>query len=142
MAVVPMVVTTARLFRLKPEAQSIDSIRKAAGPTDVADELPWTWCYHPSTGEVLDHNHDEIDMWKAGHKGLRWRGLEDQLAHLWAGLHWALVVNINSLGDAVTALQQAFADLPKDFSRNRELDALMRVRASARRKRKVKKRAI
>jgi hypothetical protein len=137
-----MVVTTAWLFRLKPEARSIDSIRKATSPTDVADELPWTWCYHPSTGEVLDHNHFEIDNWKTEHKGLRWRGLEDQLAHLWTGLHWALVVNINSLGDAVTELQQAFADLPKDFSRNRELDALMRARVSAQRKLKAGKRTV
>lgn len=112
-AVVPMVVTTARLFRLKPEVQSIDRIRKATAPTDVADELPWTWYYHPAAGEVLDHNHCEIDKWKTEHKGLRWQGLEDQLAHLWTGLHWALVVNINSLGDAVTALQRGLRRPPK-----------------------------
>jgi hypothetical protein len=141
-AVVPAIVTTAKLFRLKPEIQSLDSIRQASMPRDIADELPWTWCYYASRGSVLDHNHFEIDLWKKENKGLRWPGLDDQLASLWCGLHWVLVVNIDNLGQAAAELRQAFIDLPKDFSRNRQLLALMNSEsAKARRRRRAKKAA-
>lgn len=55
--------------------------------------------------------------------GLRWRGLDDRLAHLWTGLHWALVVNIDGLAAVASAIRETFLKLPKDFGRNRELIA-------------------
>lgn len=132
-AVIPVVVTSARLFRMKPEVQRIETIRHAGSPTDIADELQWTWCYYPASGDLLDHNHAAIDLWKATHKGLRWPGLADRLAHLWTGLHWALVVNIDSLADATSAVRRSFAGLDKNFSRNGRLEALMNRLASQRR---------
>jgi len=44
-ALIPVVVTNAELFRLKPEIKDLDIIRKASGPPDVADSVDWTWCY-------------------------------------------------------------------------------------------------
>lgn len=136
----PMVVTSARLFRLKPDVQRIDTIRQAGSPADVADELPWTWCYYPASGEVLDHNQFAIDLWESTHKGLRWPGLDDRLAHLWTGLHWVLVVNIEGLADAVSTVRTTFAGLAKDFARNRNLEALMARLAARRRLASRKKR--
>jgi len=141
-AVIDCIVTTARLFRLKPDMQSVPSIRKAAAPADVADELPWTWCYYASRGPVLDHNHLEIELWQKGHKGLRWRGLDHQLAQLWTGMHWVLVVNINSLGAAVSTVHECFSSLSKDFGRNRQLTTEMNKLAAGRRKRNARKRAV
>jgi hypothetical protein len=91
----------------------------------VANELPWTWCYYASHGALLDHNNFEIDFWKKNHEALRWRGLEEQLSDLWAGLHWVFIVNIHSLANAVISLKRAFLALPKDFSRNRQLSAAL-----------------
>lgn len=141
-AVIPCIVTTARLFRLRPEMQSLSSIRQAAAPGDVSDELPWTWCYYASRGPVLDHNQFEIGLWRKQHKGLRWRGLDDQLAHLWTGMHWVLVVNIDSLGAAVSSVHECFRTLPKDFGRNRQLAAEMNRLAAGRRKQNARKRAV
>ena len=45
-AVIPTIVTTAKLFTLKPAVQTLESIRQANAPHEVADELPWTWCYY------------------------------------------------------------------------------------------------
>jgi hypothetical protein len=120
-AAIPCIVTTARLFRLRPEMQSLSTIGQATAPEDVADELPWTWCYYASRGSVLDHNELEIELWRKQHKGVRWRGLDDQLAQLWTGMHWVLVVNIDSLGAAVSTVHDCFMTLPKDFGRNRQL---------------------
>ena len=40
-ALIPVVVTNASLFRLKPEIKDLDLIRKASGPTEVADNVDW-----------------------------------------------------------------------------------------------------
>lgn len=120
-AVVPAIVTTAKLFRLKPEIQGIDAIRVAAGPEQIAEEVPWTWCYYAPRGELLHHNQHEIDLWKGRHRGLRFAGLESQLASLWSGPHWVMVVTIGALANAVEELHSKFLDLPKDFSNNKRL---------------------
>ncbi|MGA7764274.1 MAG: hypothetical protein WCA59_21240, partial [Candidatus Binataceae bacterium] len=132
-AVVPAIVTTASLFRLRTEVQELEQIRQAHLPNDVADELPWTWCYYASPGSVLDHNAAEIDLWRERHKDLRWKGLDDRLASLWAGMHWVLVVNVQALKEAAASLHESFLRLPKDFSRNRTLQEVVEAEASARR---------
>jgi hypothetical protein len=141
-AAIPCIVTTARLFRLRPEMQRLSTIRQAIAPGDVADELPWTWCYYASRGSVLDHNEFEIELWRKQHKAVRWCGLDGQLAQLWTGMHWVLVVNIESLGAAVSAVHDCFMTLPKDFGRNRQLVAEMNRLAAVRRKQNVRRRAV
>jgi hypothetical protein len=91
---------------------------------------------------VLDHNNDEIDRWRQQHKGLRWDGLDDQLASLWTGIHWVAIVNIDHLPEAATAVHRAFAELPKHFSRDRQLLALINARAKSQRRRLKKKGAV
>jgi hypothetical protein len=49
-------------------------------------------------------------------------------------------VNIDTLGQTVATFHRAFVDLPKDFSRNRQLSALMNAQsAKARRRRRANK---
>jgi hypothetical protein len=133
-AVIPTVVTTAKLFTLKPDIRTLEHVRDANAPHEVANEVPWTWCYYASRGALLDHNTFEIEHWQKKYEALRWRGLEDQLAYLWSGLHWVFIVNIHSLADAVTSLNRAFLALPKDFSRSRQLSAAVQADAKLLRK--------
>jgi hypothetical protein len=132
--VIPTIVTTAKLFTLRPAVQTLESIREAKAPHEVADELSWTWCYYAAHGTLLEHNNTEIEFWKKHNKDLRWQGLEDQLAYLWSGLHWVLVVNIHNLGNAVRSLHHTFLALPKDFSRTRQLSAIRKPKAKTRQK--------
>ncbi|HEV2501308.1 MAG TPA: hypothetical protein VGY31_17180 [Terriglobia bacterium] len=120
-AVVPAIITTARLFRLRPDIRGIEALRQATGPEYIADELPWLWCYYAPRSELLDYNNSEIERWREQHRKVRFRGLDDQLASLWSGPHWIMVVNAGSLAEAATAVHMAFIALPKDFRRNRGL---------------------
>lgn len=120
-AVIPAVVTTARLFRLRPEIRDIASIHNAAGPEAIADELPWTWCYYAPRGRLLDHNNVQIERWRERHSEVRFGGLDEQLARLWSGPHWVMIVRIDELASAAKAVHDAFLLLPKDFTANERL---------------------
>jgi hypothetical protein len=39
--ILPVIVTSARLFRLRPNINSFDAFRRATSPDVIADELPW-----------------------------------------------------------------------------------------------------
>ena len=132
-AVIPAIVTTARLFRLRPEVRDITTIRDARGPEEIADELPWTWCYHAPRGELLDHNDAQIEQWRETHREVRFKGLDDQLANLWSGPHWVMIVTIEALAAAAVAVQKAFLALPKNFSGNERLRHAVEEFASIRR---------
>jgi hypothetical protein len=133
-AVVLAIVTTAKLFRLKPEIQDVGTIRAATGPEQIADEVPWTWCYYAPRGELLHFNHDQIERWRGQHVGLRFTGLDDQLAHLWSGPHWVMVVNIGALASALRVLHSKFLQLRKDFKGNVRLKRAVEDFSALRRK--------
>ncbi len=133
-AVVPVLLTTAKLFRLKPTIQRLEHIREANSPYDVAEEIPWTWCSYTSRGPMLDHNNDEIESWRTRHKGLRWEGLDERLASLWTGMHWTVVANIGGLADATRSIHDTVMSLPKDFSQGKALAAAVSAQAAVRRK--------
>lgn len=118
-SILPVIVTSARLFRLRPEIRTIDRVRSAATPDDVADELKWLWYYHAPKGELLDHNMAAINGYKQGNSYSRRRAVERQLLSLWTSPHWIAVVNIEGLADAVEAIYRQFCSVPKDFSGNR-----------------------
>jgi len=59
-ALIPVVVTNADLFRLRPEIKDLDVIRKASGPPDVAESVGWTWCYHDVPSRLADQNMEAI----------------------------------------------------------------------------------
>ena len=72
-AVIPALVTTSRLFRLRPDRYDIKTIRDASRPEDIADELPWTWCYYAPRRQLLDHNNAQIERWRERHADVRFK---------------------------------------------------------------------
>jgi len=42
-SLVPMIVTNAQIYRLRPNLTDLSMIRDASSPADVGDLLPWTW---------------------------------------------------------------------------------------------------
>lgn len=132
-AIIPTIVTTARLFRLRPDIRNITTIRNSREPGEIAEELPWTWCYYAPRGELLEHNNIQIEYWRETHKELKYNGLDTQLASLWSGPHWVMIVTIEAFEAAVTAIHRAFLKLPKDFNRNKDLRRTVEEFASLRR---------
>jgi hypothetical protein len=132
-ALVPMVVTNARLFRLKPTIQHLDEIRNASAPTDVADELEWTWCsVRPSSGTV-NANRRYIDAFASIHQQSLSVSpkVEERLWDFVTRPKWIAVVNVSALAKVAESLQSAFMSLPM-----RRIGAVLKPTA---RKRKVRR---
>lgn len=117
-AVLPMIVTSARLFRIREDVKRLEQVRQASAPLDVADEVPWLWYYHAANGELLDHNMDQIDVYKGGDRFTSNKFLEQQLLSLWTSPHWIVVANFEHLPTIVERIHSEFAGLRKDFSGN------------------------
>lgn len=120
-AVIPMIVTTAKLFRLYPNIKDITSIRNAKSPTDVSDELSWTWYNYAPRGRLLDHNTEEIEKWKENHFNIKFLPLKSQFPILWSSPHWIMIVNIDCLCTAIESVYKTFSKLPKNFTNNKIL---------------------
>jgi hypothetical protein len=114
--ILPVIVTSARLFRLRPEIDSLERVRAASAPHEVADEVSWLWYYHAPNGELLDYNMAEIDAYKKGNRYARRKIVAKQLLALWSSPRWIAVVNIAALAAAVDLIFRKFSELPKDFS--------------------------
>ena len=96
-----VITTSARLFRLLPEIQSLDKVRAASAPDEVAEEVSWLWYYHAPNGEMLDHNMTEIAAYKEGNRYVQRKAVAEQLLKLWSFPHWIAVANIEALAVAV-----------------------------------------
>jgi hypothetical protein len=119
-AVIPAIVTSAKLFRLK--VQNLGTIRDARSPNDIADEVPWLWCYNPPAGCLLDHNHKEINLWRSRDRYVgKFAGLDARLAELWSGPRWFMIVNAERIAEAYRSVQNTYAGLPKNFARSKTL---------------------
>lgn len=134
-AVIPVIVTTARLFRLRPDVREIATIRGAHRPEEIADELSGTWCYYAPRGELLEHNHTQIEHWRKTHKEINFRGLDGQLARLWSGPHWVMIVTVDALAEVASIIHKTFLALPKNFSSNKRLRDTIEACAAHRRAR-------
>lgn len=113
-ALVPMVVTNARLFRLRPDVQSLDVIRNASSPEEIADELPWTWCYHnPSMPEYLE-NTRIIEQHKGQEAELLYRhpAVPERIRSFAQRPNWLAIVNIQHLATVASAISEQFLALP------------------------------
>jgi hypothetical protein len=133
--VICAVVTSAKLFLLK--VHTIDAIRDARSPDDIADEVPWVWCYHPPAGSLLDHNQKEIDLWRSRDRNVaKFAGLDERLAELWSGPRWFMVVNAEHIVAAYSSVQNTYAGLPKNFARSKILWRLIESGARTARKRR------
>lgn len=113
-AIIPVVVTNARLYRLRPDVTDIDLIREARSPADVADEVPWTWCFHDVPQKLLQQNVAAVEEHRQieGELVHRFHGVNEQMERLVDRPNWLAVVNINHLQAAASALELQFKALP------------------------------
>jgi hypothetical protein len=136
-AILPAVVTSAKLFRLKAQAHAIDAIRRAGSAHDIADEVSWLWCYHPPSGALLDYNAERIESWRARPRYVeRFAGLDDRLAALWSGPRWFIIVNAEHLAAVYSRVQSTYASLSKNYARSKTLWRLIAKGAKKARERR------
>jgi hypothetical protein len=127
-----VIVTSARLFRLRPDIRSLEKVRSARAPDEVAEEVSWLWYYHAPSGDLLSDNMDAIDGYKSGNRFARRKAVADQLLALWSFPHWIAVANIEALATAVQTIYRQFLTLPKDFSGDRLIARIWKERAAER----------
>jgi hypothetical protein len=125
----PVIVTSARLFRLKPDVNSFEAVRHATSPDVIADELPWLWYYHAPNGDLLEHNMNEIDAYKKQNKYAGKKAFDEQLLSLWTFPHWIAVMNIDAMANAIAKIYEDFASLPKNFSGDKIIATIWKERA-------------
>lgn len=112
-ALVPMIVTNADIFRLKPDITDFDRIRTATSPTSVADPLEWTLCYYDPPMDLHLRNFDAIQDHKKNEERLleRFPAVEPRF-ELWPSRpNWIAVVNVKYLSSTVKAIQDHFMGL-------------------------------
>lgn len=111
---VPMVVTNARLFRLKATVQHLDEIRNASAPADVADEVEWTWCSVRPSSAIINANRTYISAFADARNRSLWVSpkIEQRLWDFAFRPHWIAMVNVKALGKVAESLHSAFMSLP------------------------------
>lgn len=112
-AMVPMMVTNAALYRLKPDVTDLDVIRAASAPLEVADEVPWTWYYHDVPMQLWNQNLSAIEAHSVKDRELVYRfpRVEAAMQEFADRPNWIAVVNIRALRAALTAILQRFLKL-------------------------------
>lgn len=113
-ALIPVIVTNASLFRLKPSISELERIREADKPNEIADEVDWTWLYFDPSGELRDQNYTAIRTHaeQEARAIYRFPFVEARMHELAARPNWIGVVNIKALGKATKAIVDAFLSLP------------------------------
>lgn len=108
-AYIPMIVTNAALFRLRPSITDLAIIRSAKSPSDVADELPWTWCYFDTSIALLDEQWELVERHRKGEPLLsKYPAAEKRLFDLAGRPNWIAVVNIEHLASVAKAIHAQF----------------------------------
>lgn len=131
-SVLPIIVTSANLFRLRPNIRNLEKIRSAVVPTDIADEVGWLWYYHAPNSELILHNMDAIQIYEKNNHYAKWKKISEQIDGLGFLPHWILVANIESLATAVSTVYKTFSVAPKDFSGNRLIAKIWKDRENRR----------
>jgi hypothetical protein len=109
-ALVPMIVTNAHLYRLKPEVADLDAIRNATEPSEIAEEVEWTWYYFDLPFRIIEQNRKVIDAHLENEPELVYRfpGVADRMVDFAFRPNWIAVVNIKALQNVANLLQQKF----------------------------------
>lgn len=107
---VPLVVTNARIFRLRPDVHSLESIRDASEPSDVADEVRWTWCYYEPSMALLEANDKAIEEHEEVINRLKKKHsfVTAKTFLLRTRPNWILVVTFNALDEAIRRVTEEF----------------------------------
>lgn len=135
-SLVPVVVTNAALYRLKPQVTDLDLIRKASGPGEVADQIGWTWCYHDVPASLSEQNARAVTEHARQFPELvhRFPRVAEAMHDFVDRPNWVAVVNIRSLTDAVQAITDAFLAVSM-----REMKSLLAPRQRERKRRPTKR---
>jgi hypothetical protein len=109
-ALIPVVVTNAKLYRLKPDITDLDAIRKASGPVQVADEVAWTWCYHDGSASLREQNLLAVrrHVKRLPELVYRFPKVEDAMYDYVDRPNWIAVVNIRSLSAFLRSITSEF----------------------------------
>jgi hypothetical protein len=112
-ALVPVIVTNARLYRLKENITNLDRIRQAGKPEDIAYEVEWTWCYHDPPRYLCDMNLETITAHAKQMAELvyRYPGVEDRMYGFVDRPNWIAVIQVNALAKVARALLKHFQSL-------------------------------
>lgn len=113
LAVIPIIVTNAKIFRLRASITSIETIREATSQSEIADELEWTWCFHNPSMEVSGWNSDIIENFKKRKAKMLSRfPVINRRLWLWGTRpNWIAITNIKSLSTAIKSIDQHFHSL-------------------------------
>lgn len=107
-ALIPVIVTNATLFRLRPTVNDLSALREASAPSDIADRLRWTWCYRPAPSALARYNQplrkDLITRF-----GRVFPPLQADLEGFERRPAWFAVVNLDSLPTFLEVLSTVFA---------------------------------
>jgi len=112
-AQVPIIVTNARLFRLRPDVTDLDRIRASTEPSDIADEVPWIWCYHDPSLALVERNCSVIERHEAAaaHLVRRFTGVSERMHTFNDRPNWIAVINVKHLAATVRMIESKFAEL-------------------------------
>lgn len=114
-ALIPLIVTNARIFRLRPTVTDLRQIRQATAPGDVADELQYGWLEFDSSLSLYRRNYDAINDYVSTDQFCslqkRFPGLGTDLPRLAAGPRAILVAQIGSLPELINKLWSTFSQL-------------------------------
>lgn len=133
-SVIPLLVTNAYLYRLRPEITDIKIIENASKPEDIADILDWTFCYYAPNKELLYRNLDLIDEFEKKYGLKKYKKIQNQLLELWTSPSWMIIANIDSLTQSVKHIYKHFCSLEKDFSYSKILSQIMEKRRNINKK--------
>lgn len=112
-ALIPMIVTNAKIYRLKSAITDLDIIRNALAPKEIADEIPWTWCYFDPSMSLFDDNNVSIDKYEKREKELidKYPQVKNNLSKFAARPNWILITNIISLQSVLEIVSSNFLKL-------------------------------
>lgn len=109
-AYVPVIVTNAALYRLRPDVTDLSIIRSAKSPDDIAQRMPWGWCYFDPSQELIDGQWALLDGHKGGHSDLlaEFPEAAKRMISFIGRPNWIAVVNIEHLRAAIESIQECF----------------------------------
>jgi len=112
-ATIPVIVTNASLFRLRPSVTDLAMIRSAKDPHDVADELPWTWCYFEPSMSLIEEQRELINKHREDESELlsRFPAAKERLSNLASRPNWIAVINNAHLAGTIKAIREQFQKL-------------------------------
>ena len=111
-AAIPMIVTNASIYRLRPDITDLETIREASSPLDIADELDWTWYFYDAPFELFSQNLDAINVHKEREAELVYRHpfVKERMQTFDNRPSWIAIANIKSLPKVIdTPKTQFFA---------------------------------